>query len=271
MAYIRFTFYLLASTVVLWAQSNPAGTQNGAQPPVSAEVHQKKELTPEEIIKRFSAKETEFYEAWMQYTYHQIAEVRVVSKNGIPTDEKMTTISDVVFNDDGSREVQVTRRAGDLRSVVYTMNDEEVIDNLQPFALTEKELPLYDLKYEGKQKVDELTCYVFSVTPKKIKGKRFFFEGKIWVDDHDLQVVRTVGKPVPQKKGGEQFPEFETIRQMIDKEYWFPVWTHAESTLRFDSGFSHDSVHIEETITYSNYKRFSSKATIQFEPVPEKQ
>jgi hypothetical protein len=271
MRYIRFVFCLLASTAVLWAQSSPTGTQTESHPQSSAEVQQNKDLTPEDIIKKFSAKETEFYEAWMQYTYHQVAEVRVLSKNGIPTNEKMTTISDVVFKDDGTREVQVRRRAGDLRSVVYTMNDEEVIDNLQPFALTEKELPLYDLKYEGKQKVDELNCYVFSVTPKSIKGKRLYFEGKIWVDDHDLQVVRTVGKPVPQKKGGEQFPEFETIRQVIDNRYWFPVWTHAESNLQFGSGFSHDTVHIEETISYENYKRFASKATIQFEPIPEKQ
>jgi hypothetical protein len=269
--HMRFALFLLMSTVALRAQVNPSGNKNAGPAQAQAEVMQSTDLTPEDIIKKFSARETEFYEAWMQYTYHQVAEVRVLSKNGIPKNEAMTTTSDVVFKDDGTREVQITRRAGDLRSVVYTMNDEEVIDDLQPFALTEKELPLYNLEYAGKQKIDELTCYVFSVTPKSLKGKRLFFEGKIWVDDHDLQVVRTVGRPVPQKKGGEQFPEFETIRQMIDRHYWFPVWTHAESTLRFDSGLSHDTVHIEETITYSDYKRFASKATIQFEPVPEKQ
>jgi len=233
--------------------------------PGVSESQQTPDLTPEDIIRKFSAKETEFYQAWMQYTYHQTAEVKVVSVNGIPVREQMTTISDIVFKDDGKREVQVKRRAGNLKSVVYTMDDEEVIDNLQPFALTEKELPLYDLKYEGKEKVDELTCHVFSVKPKSTKGKRMYFEGKIWVDDQDLQVVRTVGKPVPQKRDN-QFPPFETIRQMIDKEYWFPVWTHAEGRLQFDS----DAVQIEETITYADYKRFTSKTSIQFEPV-EKQ
>ena len=98
------------------------------------------------------------------------------------------------------------------------------------------------------------------MTPKTPKGKKLFFEGKIWVDDQDLQIVRTIGKPVPQKKNN-QFPEFETIRQMIDNKYWFPVWTHAESDLRFSS----DTVHVEETITYAGYKRFASKATIQFD------
>jgi hypothetical protein len=216
---------------------------------------------PQEIIRAFATKETEFYEAWKEYTYHQIADVRVLSVNGAPRQEKMTIISDIVFLDDGRRDVQIVRRAGDLRSVIFTRDDEEVIDNLQPFALTEKELPLYDLSYNGKEKVDELDCYVFSVTPKSVKSGRFYFEGKIWVDDQDLQVVRTVGKPVPQKKNS-QFPQFETIRQMIDNKYWFPVWTHADSELHFQR----DNVRIEETITYSDYKHFASKATIQFEP-----
>ncbi len=237
-------------------QAQPAaGTKSEAQAPEA------KTLTPEQIIREFSTKETQFYEAWKEYTYHQTAEVRVVSVNGFPKREKMTITSDIVFRDNGTREVQVTRRAGDLQSVIFTLQDEEVINNLQPFALTDKELPLYDLSYQGKAKVDELNCYVFSVKPKTIKGNKMYFEGKIWVDDRDLQIVRTVGKPVPQKKNS-QFPEFETIRQIIDDKYWFPVWTHADSDLHFQR----DTVHIEETITYENYKHFGSKATIQFGP-----
>jgi hypothetical protein len=173
----------------------------------------------------------------------------------------MSIVSDVVFRDDGTREVRVTQRSGRLRSVLWTDEDSEVINNLQPFALTAKDLPLYELKYDGKEKVDELNCYVFSVKPKSTRGGRLYFQGKIWVDDEDLQVVRTVGKPVPQKRDN-QFPDFETIRQMIDDKYWFPVWTHADSVLRFET----QSVRIEETITYENYKKFGSKAKIDFGP-----
>jgi hypothetical protein len=240
------------------AQS-PATTAPAAATKTRVAAPQEKDPTPGEIIRAFSAKETEFYEAWMQYTYHQTADVRVLSVNGAPKHEAMRTISDIVFKDDGTRDIRVIRRAGGLQSVVYTMQDEEVINNLQPFALTEKELPLYDLTYAGKEKVDELTCYVFSVKPKSTKGGRMYFEGKIWVDVGDLQVVRTVGKPVPQKRDN-QFPEFETIRQIIDKKYWFPVWTHAESQLHFQT----DTVHIDETITYADYKRFASSTTIQY-------
>lgn len=233
----------------------------GTQAPQTAPKPETRELSPEEIIRSFSAKETEFYEAWKEYAYHQVAEIQVVSVNGIPRKEKMTIISDIVFRDNGAREVQVLRRAGNLQSVIFTLQDEEVINNLQPFALTEKELALYDLKYEGKQRADELSCHVFSVKPKTMKSGKLYFEGKIWVDDRDLQIVKTVGKPVPQKKNS-QFPEFETIRQVIDEKYWFPVWTHADSELHFQR----DSVRIEETISYDRYKRFGSKATIQFGP-----
>lgn len=250
----------LANFLLFVALITPAGLSWAqTQPQPQAQVQEKKALSPEEVIKAFSTKETEFYEAWKEYSYHQTAEVQVLSVNGMSRREKMTIISDIVFKDDGTREVQVVRRAGDLQSVIFTREDEEVIDNLQPFALTDKELPLYDLHYEGKERIDELTCYVFSVKPKSLKGGKLYFEGKIWVDDQDLQIVRTVGKPVPQKKN-TQFPDFETIRQIIDNRYWFPVWTHADSQLHFQR----DTVHIEETITYANYKHFASKATIKF-------
>lgn len=220
---------------------------------------QKGSLSPEEVIKAFSAKETEFYEAWKQYTYRQIANIRILSVNGYKTNERMTLVSEVVFNDDGTREVRMVSRQGGLRSVGWTPEDTEVINNIQPFALTAKELPLYDLKYEGKERADELDCYVFSVKPKQTKGGRIYFQGKIWVDDQDLQIVKTIGKPVPQKREN-QFPEFETIRQVIDDKYWFPVWTRADSSLNFPS----QVVRVEETITYEDYKRFGSKATIDF-------
>jgi hypothetical protein len=248
---------------LLWPQSS-AQSPAVAPPPIHDAKEPTPDLSPEEIIRRFSAKETAFYEAWMQYSYHQVAEVQVLSVNGLPKHEKMTTISEVIFNDNGSRDIRVLRRTGILQSVIYTNEDEEVINNLQPFALTEKELPHYDLRYEGKEKVDELVCYIFAVTPKILNGKKLSFQGKIWVDDRDLQVVRTVGKPVPQKKNN-QFPEFETIRQRIDNQYWFPVWTHAESQLKFQA----DEIHIEETITYSDYKRFRANAKIIFEPPDE--
>jgi outer membrane lipoprotein-sorting protein len=229
-----------------------------------AQAPSKADLSPAQIIQQFAQKESEFYEAWMQYAYTQTAEIRVLSVNDVPQKEKMTIVWEVVFNDDGSREVKFKKETGRLRSMQFTGEDRDVISNINPFALTIKDLPLYNVKYEGKEQVDELSCHVFSVSPKSIAGGRFYFLGKIWVDDRDLQVVRTVGRAVPQTKE-RQFPEFETIRQMVDKKYWFPTWTHSDSELSFPEG----NWHIEETITYEDYKRFRSTVKIGVPSEPQ--
>lgn len=257
---------LCVSVWVILATAGFVGVRaEGESPQSKAPSASAEALKPEEIIQKFAQKESEFYEAWMQYTYTQNAVIRVLSVDGAPQKERLTLVSEVVFNDDGSREVRLVRRTGRLRSVEFTDEDREVLENINPFALTTVELPLYDLKYEGKEKADELDCYVFSVKPKKMRRGRMYFQGKIWVDDQDLQIVKTAGKPVPQTRDN-QFPEFETIRQVIDNKYWFPVYTHADSTLRFPDSV----VRIEETVTYDNYKKFSADSSIEFGTEPDK-
>ncbi|MDR0310781.1 MAG: hypothetical protein LBJ21_04260 [Acidobacteriota bacterium] len=248
--------FLKLVTLVLFACAMPGlyGADETV-PPGAAE----KDLSPEEIIKKFTDKEAEFYKAWMNYTYVQNVYVRVLSVDGRPSNEWIELISEVFFNDDGSRDIRQISRRGELRAVRWTREDDEIINNLNPFALTTADLPLYDLKYEGKERVDELNCYVFAVKPKNIKRGRLYFEGKIWVDDVDFLVVRTLGKAVPQSKTN-LFPEFETLRNMIDGKYWFPVWTHADERLRFPDY----TVRIEQTVTYDDYRRFDAKTTIRY-------
>jgi hypothetical protein len=216
----------------------------------------KKDLTPDQIIEKFAEKETEFHKAWLRYAYKQTAVIRILSVDGAPSKESMTLTSEVVIDDDGERDVKPLRRNGSLRSVVtFTREDQDIIDNLNPFALRTEELPYYNLKYQGKEKVDELDCYVFSAKPKNLKKGRMYFEGKIWVDDLDLQIVRTIGKAVPQSRDN-QIPEFETIRQLIDGKYWFPIWMHADSRMRFPES----TVRIEETVTYEKYENKGAQA-----------
>jgi len=260
---MRYTF-VLALGLLLMNGISDAQTKSQPAAQSASQTAPKTDLTPEQVIQKFSEKETEFYEAWKQYTYIQTAVIRVLSVDGVPQKETMKRVSEIVFNDDGTREVKLLERRGRLRSVTFTAEDEDNIDNINPFALTVKELSLYNLKYEGKERIDELTCYVFSIAPKSKKGGRLYFQGKIWVDDQDLQIVRTFGKAVPEPRD-QRFPEFETLRQVIDDKYWFPVWTHADSKLNFPE----QVIRIEETITYEGYKKFGSKSTIRFgSPVP---
>ncbi len=225
----------------------------------------RKDLSPEEIIKAFTANETQLYELWTQYYYRQVATIKILSVDGNPANEAMTLKFEVVFLDNGTREVRLVERTGRLRSLLWTPEDQDVITNYSPFTLTAKDLPSYNLKYEGKEKVDELDTYVFSVDPKAVQPGKLQFKGKIWIDQTDLQIVRSIGRVSVQKDPSQltpQFPEFETIRQVVDKKYWFPIWSHADSVLEYTKPVA-QSVRVEETITYEGFKRFTTSVDVK--------
>jgi len=111
--------------------------------------------------------------------------------------------------------------------------------------------------------VDEIDCFVFDVAPKTIEKGQRYFQGQIWVDDKDLQVVKTYGKAVPdiRGKGPENlFPRFETYREQVDGLYWFPTYTRAVDTLQFSSG----AQRIRQIIKYDNYKKFQADVKLTF-------
>ena len=222
-----------------------------------------KGTTVAEIIKRFSLKEKEFKEARDQYTYRQ--DVKVMTLDGDTPDGYYQQVFDVTFDDKGKRVKNVVfAPQPTLQRIQMTEEDFDDIENRLPFVLTSDEIGEYDILYMGQQKQDELNTYVFDVAPKQIIGKKRYFQGRIWVDDHDFQIVETYGKTVPdikKKKGQENlFPKFTTWREQIDGQYWFPTYTRAEDTLQFSLG----GVKIREIIKYTNYKRFGSKSRITY-------
>ncbi len=251
-----FTAVTLAAS--LWtasAQQQPAAPQK---------THQ--QLSPEEVIKRFTAKESELLEVWKEYSYQQESKIQRLGQAKTVTGE-FYQVSEFVFNDAGQRQQKIIKAPiSDLeQSGVLTYEDKNALTNLQPFALTTKDLPLFNISYVGKEKIDDLNTYVFDVVPKvmsnereldrlkkqKIEGK--FFQGRIWVDDEDLQVVKSAGKVVPEFK--QRFPKFETYRENIDGRYWFPTYTYGDDKLFFDGG---EPLHIRMVIKYKNYRRFQS-------------
>ena len=114
--------------------------------------------------------------------------------------------------------------------------------------------------------MDEINTYVFDVKPRKVKSGKRYFKGRIWVDDLDLQIVKTRGKIVPDYRDNK-FPEFETIRQQVDGAYWFPVWTKADDHLEFGSFYQKRRVHVREWITYEDFKKLEVDTSIRYEPV----
>ena len=224
-------------------------------------------IPPEQIIKQFSAKESEFQEALDHYTYRRVARVQTLDDDN-KVDGEWYEVDDVIFDPNGARTEKVVYAPGNtLTRVMMSPSDLQDIQHGYPFVLTTADVPEYDIKYVGRQKVDELDCYVFDVSPKTIvKGKRYLV-GRIWVDATDLQIVVTNGRMVPDdtKKGQEDLhPPFMTWRQQIDGHYWFPVYTKGEGILHFSGGYGYmsEDVHIRDTVKYTDYKRFGSTSKV---------
>ena len=237
------------------------------------DTSQPKDTTPDAIIKRFATKETEFAKAREQYTYRQ--DVKVQTVDGETVDGEYREVFDVLFDDKGKRmENVVFAPQSSLNRISMSQEDLDDIRHKLPFVLTDAEIPEYNILYVGQQQEDELHCYVFDIAPKKIEGKKRYFQGRVWVDDKDFQIVKTYGKTVPDlcnghpcnevKKRGDQenlFPKFTTWRQQIDGQYWFPIYTKADDELHFKV----EDVHIREIVKYEDYKRFGSNVKILYE------
>jgi hypothetical protein len=227
---------------------------------------QPKGVTVDEIIKRFSAKEKEFQDALNQYTYRQDVKVQTLDGD-TPDVGDYRQVFDISFDEKGHKVKNVVfAPQNGLTKIGMTQEDLSDIENRTPFVLTSEEIPEYDILYVGQQKEDELNTYVFDIAPKQIVGKKRYFQGRIWVDDHDFQIVKSFGKSVPdiRKKHGKDenlFPKFATWREQVDGKYWFPTYSRAEDTLKFTFG----DVKIREIVKYTNYKRFGSKSTIIYQ------
>ena len=225
----------------------------------------KDNVNTDEIVQRFAAKEAEFQEARNNYTYRQTVKLEELDSSGNPTGGKWNLVEDIIFTPEGKRmEKVVYAPVQSLQHILLTPEDERDLRDVQPFVLTTKEIPEYSVTYLGREKIDDIGTYSFSVKPKKIVPGKRYFEGTIWVDDRDLQIVKTYGKGVGELKHGsskgQQFPRFETYREQIDGKYWFPTYTHADDTLHF----SNEDVRIRMTVRYQDYKKYEGKSTIKY-------
>jgi hypothetical protein len=246
---IFFLLYALLLPAGLWAQTDcEAG--NGpldSGPP--------KTLTEQEMIQKLGAAEAVTKEARLHYTYKQ--DVLVQTLGGTAVTGEFHEVATVSYGEKGKRNEVVTFAAqSTLRGLQLTADDMEDIHVFMPLILTTDDLREYTLTYNGQQHVDDLDTYQFHVEPKKEeKGKRYF-QGRIWVDAQDLQIVKVCGKSVPEKlvvkkkERPELHPTFVTYRQLVDG-HWFPAYTRSDDTLQFKV----ESVHVKEIIKYTGYQR----------------
>jgi hypothetical protein len=235
-----FLFLVLSPATLVWAQG-PAPNA-GALP--QAEV--------ERIIRTFTAKEGQFRQALNEYSFKRDAVLQSLGMGGQITGE-YHRVSLFTFDDQGNRYEKINYFPMPSFGGTVSQEDLEDLGGIQPFALEPSKIPQYDIRYVGKEKIDELNLYVFDVSPKIMpdpkKTKERFFSGRIWVDDQDLQIVKTKGKGVPETKKNK-FPVVETYREQIDGRFWFPTYSYADEELVFESG---DVLHIRMKVRYTDF------------------
>ena len=215
-----------------------------------------KTMSAQEVIQKLGVAETAAKEARLHYTYKQ--DVSVQTLIGKDVTGEFHEVTNVSYDEKGKRKEEVAFAAqNSLRGIQLTQEDMEDIHTFMPLMLSSEDLAQYNLTYAGQQHVDDLDTYEFHMEPKKEeKGKRYF-QGRIWVDAQDFQIVKVCGKsgpeklPVKKKDRPELHPTFVTYRQLVDGRYWFPAYTRSDDTLHFKA----ESIHMREIIKYSGYKR----------------
>jgi hypothetical protein len=230
-------------------------------------------ITPDQIIQKFAERETEFARARENYTFRQSVKVDLIDENTGKVAGEYQQVTDITFSKEGRREEHVifapanTLDQGPDGGITMTPADFDEIEHRLPFVFTNENLPQYTLTYLGRQKVDELDTYVFEAAPKTIQKNHRYFQGKVWVDQQDFQIVLINGKTVPQdtRPGHEDLqPPFTTYYEQVDGKYWFPTYTKAEGILHFAAsrgGLSQD-IHVRNIVRYTDYKQFRATSRI---------
>ena len=222
------------------------------------------ELAPaevERIIREFTAKEVQFRKALNEYAFKRDALLQSIGMGGQVTGE-YHRVSQFTFDNHGTRFEKISFFPMSSFQGGVTQEDLEDLGGISPFALEPAKMDRYNIRYVGKEKIDELNLYVFDVTPKVVpdpkKTKERLFSGRVWVDDQDLNIVKSKGKGVPETKINK-FPVVETYREQIDGRWWFPTYSYADEQLVFDSG---DVLHIRMKVKYTDFELARARVRI---------
>jgi hypothetical protein len=231
---------------------------NARLPPQEGELDKSlpKGMTSEQVIQRFTSREKEWKKAREQYTFRQT--VKQQALDGENELGEYRQVADISYQN-GKRIKQIV--FSPQSGIQMSKEDLDDLETRSSFTISQDELPEYAVLYVGQQKMDELHCYVFDVAPKRIEKDKRYFQGRIWVDDQDFQIVKNTGKSVPdikimKKKRLEEnlFPSFTTWREQIDGKYWFPTFSSADDTLHFNRS----DVRIKQILKFTNYHKLSS-------------
>ena len=190
-------------------------------------------IAPDEIIRRFAAQEDQFARLFATFAYRKTVRLEEIGADGKASGQAEITSSNLPASDEARR-----KAAGEPQSTLRFLNlerdDIDALSKIPPFPLVSSNLPKYEVTYEGKQPVDELNTYVFQIKPRQLERAHAYFDGLVWVDDHDLAIVKTYGKWVTETGDARAsqlpFTMFETYRQPVANKYWLPAYSRSDSS-----------------------------------------
>jgi hypothetical protein len=255
---VNFAFF----AATLFAQENAPGPLT---PPPEHEVKRvvgvpeaeaSPSLPPAEIIQGFSKKEDVYQAARAQYAYRKTIRIQEFGPDGRPTGEFTATYDALRSGDGKFYERAIAAPESTLQYLQFEPEDAQVLTHIPAYPVTASQLSKYNLKYLNTEKVDEVDCYIFQVSPKTLDRQHPLFDGVIWVDQKYLEVVKTYGKWVTDL--GEMHPPtlpfsmFETYRENVDGKYWIPDYTRAEGVYKMKDR----NIPIRVTIKWTNFKPF---------------
>jgi hypothetical protein len=263
-------FWLCAFVFALFAGRLQAGQQGPLTPPPDHDVHRvgtepvppaPPSIPPEEIIKRFSEKEDQYITARAGYGYKKTVRLEEFGPDGKPSGQMSLVIEAKPGADGKMYEKTVERPQSTLHYLEMGPEDFQSLTRMPAYPLTTGQLAKYNLKYLGKELVDEINCYIFQVKPKSVERAHFYFDGIVWVDDVYLEVVKTYGKWVndlgDMRSATMPFNIFETYRENVDGKYWMPNYMRSDDTLNLKG----QNVQVRLVIKWTDYK-IPSAATV---------
>jgi hypothetical protein len=247
-------------------EAQDQGAQGPMAPPPKFEVHRISNephpgpppIPQDEIIRRFTANEDVMERVYDTYNFDETVRLEELDEGG----GKMTLSGEVYTRPGGQRYFRMKEPpVTSLHWVHYSPQDLETILTMPVFALTTAEAGNYSFKYAGDEKLDELHTYVFQVSPKGLSRKRKFFEGVIWIDDHDFAIVKSFGKFVSEvEREGTALPfsMFETYRENFQEKYWLPTYITSDDYLPNPEG---DQLHLRLVVRDTNFQLNNDSAS----------
>src|SRR5215470_16381382 len=156
----------VAPSTSLFAQDAPQGPI--APPPEHHVTRIGNEPTPPappslpeaEIITRFAHKEDEYLQTRMRFTYRKTIRIQEFGPDGKPSGEYVLVLEPARDADGKVYEKVAQRPESTLQHFYLRSEDLDGLQRAPAFPLTTAQLAHYNLKYLGKELVDEVECYI---------------------------------------------------------------------------------------------------------------